>query len=54
MLKSRDGKHEFSSILFVNLALYFCGAVCLYSTGHWIGGTVLAGAWVRIALITGI
>ena len=50
MLRGQDS----SPILFVNLALYFTGAVCLYSTGHWIGGTILLGAWVRIATITGI
>jgi hypothetical protein len=47
-------KKEFSPLLFVSLALYFTSSVCLYSTGHWIGGTVLLGAWIRIAIITGI
>ena len=50
-----DGqKNGFSPVLFLSLAVYFTGMVCLYSTGHWIGGTALLGAWIRIAAITGI
>jgi hypothetical protein len=40
--------------LHFNLALYFTASVVLYATGHWIAGTVMFGAFLRVAHETGI
>lgn len=40
--------------LHFNLALYFTASVVLYSTGHWIGATVMLGAFIRVGYVTGL
>lgn len=46
--------NNWSEAFWINLAIYITSSVCLLSTGHWIGGIVLALCAVRVAVVTGL
>jgi len=46
--------NDWSQALWVNLAIYVTGSTCLFSTGHWVGGTFLALCAIRVAIVTGL